>query len=93
MRVSLPISTLPPCPPPSTRPAAQPSLSAKSGVMFPSPTRPRMPSVPKYLRVTLLPVHPIYSVEPLAKLVRAGDLSAEMAGKKDSASPGVKIGS
>ena len=35
----------------STRPAAQPSFSTSSGVIGASPTRPRMPSVPKYRRV------------------------------------------
>jgi hypothetical protein len=37
------------------RPAAQPSLTTKSGLMVGSPTRPRMPSVPKYLRFSLFP--------------------------------------
>jgi hypothetical protein len=48
-------NTLPPRPPPRTCPAAQPSLSTKSGHTLASPTRPRIPSVPKYLRVTLCP--------------------------------------
>lgn len=34
-------------------PAAQPSLSTKSGVMGALPTRPRIPSVPKYLRLLI----------------------------------------
>ena len=34
-----------------TRPAAQPSRKQKSGVIGASPTRPRMPSVPKYFLV------------------------------------------
>ena len=51
-RVSLPMSTLglPRAPRAKTRPAAQPSFITKSGVMGATPTRPRTPSVPKYLR-------------------------------------------
>src|SRR5687768_11157781 len=48
-RVSLPISTVPPCGA-STLAAALASRNAKSTVIGYSPTRPRMPSVPKYLR-------------------------------------------
>ena len=50
-RVSLPISTEP-SPPAriSAAPAARPRRSTKSALTGPSPTRPRMPSVPKYLR-------------------------------------------
>src|SRR6516225_706802 len=48
-RVSLPMSTVPPCGA-STRAAALASLSAKSTVIGCSPTRPRTPSVPKYRR-------------------------------------------
>src|SRR5687767_11641323 len=48
-RVSLPMSTVPPCGA-STRAAALASRNAKSTVIGYSPTRPRMPSVPKYLR-------------------------------------------
>src|SRR5688572_6826895 len=48
-RVSLPISTVPP-EGASTRAAALASRSAKSTVMGLSPTRPRTPSVPTYLR-------------------------------------------
>ncbi len=36
-------------------PAAQPSLSMKSGVIGNSPTRPRIPSVPKYFFVISAP--------------------------------------
>src|SRR5687767_10712566 len=48
-RVSLPMSTVPPCGA-STRAAALARRSAKSTVRGCSPTRPRTPSVPKYLR-------------------------------------------
>src|SRR4249920_3737645 len=51
MRVSLPITTVAlPSRAASTRPAARPRRSMKSAETGPSPTRPRMPSVPKYLR-------------------------------------------
>mgnify|MGYP001824402013 CR=1 FL=1 len=46
VRVSMPMRTLPPDLP-STRAAAQQSLSSNSGVTLSSPTLPRMPSVPK----------------------------------------------
>src|SRR5690606_41515558 len=39
----------------SRQPAAKPSRSRSSGVMGDSPTRPRTPSVPKYLRLMKLP--------------------------------------
>src|SRR6185437_595136 len=49
-RVSLPITTRWRCSPRwNTRPAACPTLSASSGVIRPL-ARPRIPSVPKYLR-------------------------------------------
>src|SRR5487761_2000913 len=57
MRVSLPISTAgrrpgDNCPRrTSTSPAAYPRRTMKSGVIGGSPTRPRMPSVPKYFLV------------------------------------------
>ena len=73
MRVSLPIRTLLPWPEPRTRPAAQPSLTMKSGLIFPSPTRPRMPSVPKYLRIPL-PSPPQLLAEALTSR-RPGDLN------------------
>src|SRR6187549_1122127 len=50
MRVSLPITTVAPPSRARTRPAAFPRRSMKSAETGPSPTRPRMPSVPKYLR-------------------------------------------
>src|SRR5690554_6917024 len=51
IRVSLPIKILL-CPSAAnTAPVAQPSRNTKSGVIGYSPTVPRMPSVPKYLRV------------------------------------------
>src|SRR5690348_3137500 len=54
MRVSLPITTVAwPSPLASTRPAARPRRSMKSAETGPSPTRPRMPSVPKYLRLDI----------------------------------------
>src|SRR6478609_8267905 len=37
-------------------PAAQPSFSMKSGVIGYSPTRPRMPSVPKYFLLIAAPM-------------------------------------
>src|SRR5690348_772626 len=49
-RVSLPINTSGRRPSPSTTPAARPSFSMNSAVIGHSPTRPRTPSVPKYLR-------------------------------------------
>src|SRR5450755_4446810 len=57
MRVSLPINTAGVSPgrladsAASTRPAAYPRRSTSSGVIGGSPTRPRMPSVPKYFLV------------------------------------------
>src|SRR5687768_2149313 len=54
MRVSLPITTVAWPSRASARPAAQPSFRTKSAEIGPSPTRPRMPSVPKYLRVPIV---------------------------------------
>ncbi|KAG0737904.1 hypothetical protein G6F24_017770 [Rhizopus arrhizus] len=60
MRVSLPISTIGRRPSwprwaTSTRPRALPRRSTKSAEITPWPTRPRMPSVPKYLRLPIKP--------------------------------------
>src|SRR5574340_1190929 len=64
MRVSLPISTVGcwfggrlPRSATSTCPAAYPRCITNSGVIGDSPTLPRTPSVPKYLRPILLFLH------------------------------------
>src|SRR5574340_1077129 len=66
MRVSLPISTVGcwfggrlPRSATSTWPAAYPKRMTNSGVIGDSPTLPRTPSVPKYLRPILLFLHSI----------------------------------
>ena len=57
MRVSLPMMTFFTPSLASTRPAAQPNLRAKSGVIGYSPTFQRIPSVPKYFRLDMLFPH------------------------------------
>src|ERR1051325_10044188 len=54
MRVSLPMMILREPWLACTFPAAQPNFSTNSGVIGASPTRPRMPSVPKYLRLLIV---------------------------------------
>ena len=61
MRVSLPIRISPrPCLE-NTFPAAQPRRSINSAVIGSIPTRPRMPSVPKYFFVFILVIPATYS--------------------------------
>jgi hypothetical protein len=49
------MTTLSPPARPSTRPVAQPSFSMNSAVIGLSPTRPRIPSVPKYFLDMVVP--------------------------------------
>src|SRR6516225_11714718 len=80
-RVSLPMSTVPPCGA-STRAAALASWSAKSTVIGCSPTRPLTPSVPKYRRpisvsiVSLNGRGHLQGVDRRSHIVRADDSRA-----------------
>src|SRR6516225_9687142 len=72
-RVSLPMSTVPPCGA-STRAAALASLSAKSTVIGCSPTRPLTPSVPKYRRLISPPTLPLNGRGHLQGVHRCGHI-------------------